>query len=226
MRERTSTKKPARAARVVCAAWIVLGVLAGAAGAADEPLGGECELGVALALNGERAHAESVFVSLLSHHPGDAAAFTNLGNLRLLDDDPEMALAFYRRAERADSTDAGIVLNEATALLLLGDDARAEARAREGLRMAGDVGAAASLMGLHYRDAGAGRGAERARLSQEEVLELLRAATGRVPADSVGASERPDSTLENTRRKRGPVWRSAGPRAGDLPAPALLYWKR
>jgi len=218
---------PARGARFLALALFGLGMLAACpTRSAGDPLRDECELGITLALTGEHARAESVFVSLLSHRPGDAVAFTNLGNLHLLEDDPELALAFYRRAARADTADAGIVLNEATALLLLGDDEGAEARARDGLRMAGGAPAAASLMGLHYQEAGSGRGAERARLSQEEVLELLRVAAGRVPADSTGATDRPDSTRENTHRKRAPVWRSAGPRAGDTPAPALLYWKR
>ena len=195
-----------------------------AAGAAEATARRECDLGIALALSGEPARAESVFVSLLSHHPGDAGAFTNLGNLHLLGGDPEMALGFYRRAGEADSSDAGIVLDEATALLLLGEEREAEERARLGIRLAGDPAGAASLLGLRYRPAPAtARGAPKAQLHPEEVLEMLRAATGRVPADSTRAGGRSGAAA----RKHAPQWRAAGPRAGDAAAPpTLLYWKR
>src|SRR6266481_7519779 len=55
----------------------------------------ECEYGIALALAGADARAESAFVSLLSHVPGDARALNNLGNTHLLRGDLDVALAFY-----------------------------------------------------------------------------------------------------------------------------------
>jgi len=196
------------------------------AGASPEELQRECEYGVALALSGQAARAESVFVSLLSHAPGDPRALTNLGNLHLLRDEPEVALAFYDRALRSDSTDAGIFLNEATALMLLGEEATAEDLAREGVRRAGGPRSAAQLLGLRYEGTQeeSPKAAQRAYISREEVLELLRAAAQKVPADSSrAAATRPASQG----KKPAPTWRSAGARgAADVEGAALLYWKR
>jgi tetratricopeptide (TPR) repeat protein len=201
-------------------------VAAPCARAADDSHRIECELGVALSLDGESSRAESVFISLLSHSPGDARALTNLGNLRLLRGEAGVALSFYDQARAADSTDAGIVLNEATALLVLGDEESAQERARLGIRMAGGALGAASLLGLRYEgpETEAVKGAEKTYLSKEEVLALLRAATGRVPADSTRVATPPGAAQA---KKRAPQWRSAGPRAGEGEASAtLVYWKR
>jgi len=186
----------------------------------------ECEYGITLALAGQSARAESVFVSLLSHSRGSPAAFTNLGNLRLLAGDVAGSLGFYARAFAADSSDGGIALNEATALLLLGDEDAAEEHARLGVQLAGDAPRAASLLGLHDPggSAAATRGAERTRLSKEEVLALIRAAAGRVPADSSHAGAPARAPVAPGRR---PIkLRAAGPRAGDAAPPTLVYWKR
>ena len=221
---RASGRRPGWAFPVLVAG--ILLVATPFAAAAEDARQGECDLGVALALEGEPARAESLFISLLSHSPGDARALTNLGNLHLLRGESEVALTFYGQAAAADSTDAGIVLNEATALLLLGDEDGAQERARLGVRMAGGPLNAAELLGLRYEgpQTEAAKGAERAYLSKEEVLALLRAAAGRVPADSaktVGAAGRAQP------KKRAPVWRSAGPRASDgSDSAALVYWKR
>lgn len=196
---------------------------------ADDRVRKECELGITLAFSGEPARAESVFISLLSHFPGDAGAFTNLGNLHLLAGDPEVALGFYRQAGIADTSDAGIILNQATAWLLLGDEAEAEERARVGVRMAGGAPAAASLLGIYYREIeGSPRGAEKAHLSREEMLEMLRTTLGRVPADSLRAGGRFGREGATAGKRRGPQWRAAGPRADEAQAalPALVYWKR
>lgn len=211
--------------------WVLsIALLLGSGGSAGAgvPIRPEYDLGILLAMNGEVARAESVFVSLLSQHPGDAAAFTNLGNLRLLEGDPELALAFYRRAGAADSADAGIALNQATALLLMGEDAEAESLARLGVGLAGGPRAAASLLGLHFEDRSErARAAEGARLSQEEVRAMLRTAAGHVPADSARGGARPDSIGAGAGRKRGLVWRPAGPRAEDSQTPpTFVHWKR
>src|SRR5204863_6712843 len=82
------------------------------------------DYGVTLAMTGEEARAESLFITMLSHTRGDARALNNLGNIRLLRGETSVALAFYERALRGDSLDAGIHLNRATALMLIGDKDR------------------------------------------------------------------------------------------------------
>ncbi|MCK4510954.1 hypothetical protein KAW64_04400, partial [bacterium] len=67
------------------------------------------EYGVTLALGGRMEEAERVFISVLSEDPGSAGTLNNLGNLHLARGDADVALAFYRTAALADSTDAGIV---------------------------------------------------------------------------------------------------------------------
>ena len=92
--------------------------------------------------------------------------------------------------------------------------------------MAGGPHAAGYLLGLQYSGAERAKAAPQTYLSKDEVEALLRAAAGRVPSDSVSLV--PDSTATNraTRARRAPVWRSAGARAGDQDAAALVYWKR
>src|SRR5512142_133840 len=85
---------------------------------------------------------------MLSHTRGDARALNNLGNLRLLRGETGVALAFYERALRGDSLDAGIHLNRATALMLIGDHDRAARAFTLGVRLAGGLDQAQSLMGL------------------------------------------------------------------------------
>src|SRR5580765_1261525 len=100
------------------------------ASAADE----RSEYGVTLAMTGEEARAESLFITMLSHTRGDSRALNNLGNIRLLRGETSVALAFYERALRGDSLDAGIYLNRATALMLIGDKARSEKSFAEGVK--------------------------------------------------------------------------------------------
>lgn len=214
-----------------------LAVLAfgGAARGADSPPAGDagsparlCDLGITLALSGQGASAESVFVSLLSKSPRDPRALNNLGNLYLWRGEQDVALAFYGQAGEADSADAGIVLNEATALLLAGDDEGAKARAAVGVARAGGSQKAANLLGLHLDpDSGESeKGADSAQLSRGEVLALLRAATHAVPVDSTHAKQAPvDPKSRNP--KKAPAWRSAGARGSEgTDAAAVLYWKR
>ncbi len=216
--------------------WLILPVLAMLLSTAParstqgaEAAGGECELGITLALLGRPAAAESVFTSLLSHAPGDARALTNLGNLAILRGEPGLALVFYDRARAADSTDAGIMLNESTALLLLGEEELATARAAAGVRAAGGARAAAGLLGLRMPESttDAPKAADRAYVGKDEVLDLLRAAAGRVPVDSVKAAGAASDTLTSKAKKRPQVWRSAAARAGGTSdAATLVYWKR
>jgi len=184
-----------------------------------------CERGVMLALAGETARAESTFLSLLSAAPRDARALNNLGNLQVLAGDPRLALAFYDRALRTDSTDAGIHLNRAAVYLLLGERERALAAAEAGVRRAGGEREAARLMGL--RDEPARPGAKAAAapaLHRQEVRDLLRAAIARVPSDSARTRA---ATTPPPPGGAPRTWRSAGPRGAEgSDAAAVLYWKR
>jgi len=185
----------------------------------------ECELGITLALMGRPAAAESLFTSMLSRSPHDPRALNNLGNLAMVGGEAKLALAFYERASWADSSDAGIVLNAATALLVLGEEESAATVAAEGVRGAGGARAAAGLLGLRYRESDEPKAAERAYLGKDEVIELLRASAGRIPADSARAAGIDTSATRG--KKRPPVWRAAGPRAGaTAEAATLVYWKR
>lgn len=213
-------------------ALFLCGVLAAATAhgqAADaELLQAECQYGITLALAGEIERAEEVFTSLLSNAPGDPRALNNLGNLYVLRDELEVALAFYGRAREGDEEDAGILLNLASVHVLLGDDESAQQCAAEARRLAGGVGKAASLLGLTVPgEEGADRAAEKTRMKREEMLNLLESAIEEIPAESTAVA---DSTVveatEDGKKKKG-VWRAAGPRAArdadDLP---ILYWKR
>src|SRR5262249_35873672 len=110
--------------------------------------GDQCELGITLALLGRTASAESVFVSMLSRVPPDSRALTNLGNLALLRGDADLAVSFYEQALESDTADAGIKLDLASALTILGDEEDASALAAEGVRQAGGFRAAARLLAL------------------------------------------------------------------------------
>lgn len=193
----------------------------------------QAEYGVTLALGGRTDEAEEVFVSLLSGDPKHAIALNNLGNLHLIRGDIAVALVFYRVAAQADSTDAGIVLNRSIALMLIGDDAGAGAQALRGLRMAGDVEAARSLLGLPGRDPSAelAKAAGQAFLTKEEVQALLDAAAASVPVDTMAVAPSdtmgvpPDVASEEA--VQSTTWRSAGLRASDASElSSLLYWKR
>jgi hypothetical protein len=193
----------------------------------QDPLGRTCELGITYALSHEEAAAESVFVSLLSRSPGDARALNNLGNLRLLRGDVDVALAFYARAGQADSMDAGIPLNESVALMIGGYEDAARERAAEGARRAGGPDEAARLLGLRYAasDDGNPAAGDPAQVSRNEVLALLRAATQAVPVDSTHTTHA--AAAGKTPGKPAPAWRSAGARgAAGSDVGAVIYWKR
>ena len=219
--------EPTRRVRRVHLILAVLTVLGGTAraqrAAEPDPAGRECEYGVTLAFLGRLAAAESVFTSVLSRSPRDARALNNLGNLAILRDEPGLALRYYERAATADTADAGIVLNQATAYLLLGNQAEATARAKIGVTRAGGPAAAARLLGLRYQESAA-RAGQHAAVGQDEILGLLRAAIAKVPADSANSAA-PDTA--RTRPGRRPVVRSAGARAGALAdLTTQLDWKQ
>ena len=188
----------------------------------------ECEYGIALALAGADARAESAFVSLLSHAPGDARALNNLGNTHLLRGDLDVALAFYEQASLADTSDPGILLNGATALMLRGDEEDAQTLAAEGVRRAGGVGKAALLLGIKAPESSseAPKAGDRAYVRKDEVLALLRAAAANVPPDS-GKARTPEPPGAPRARKRPPTWRSAGARGAEgTDVSVVVYWKQ
>jgi tetratricopeptide (TPR) repeat protein len=199
--------------------------VAGAPAMTQETGGGRCELGVALALSGNTAEAESVFVSVLSVEPEGARALANLGNLYLMKNELDVALAFYDMAFKADPNDAGILLNRAIALMLMGEEDLAQEQAKEGVEMAGGLKAASWMLGLRWTDAGqdVSKRAEKAYVSKEEIGALLEEALKSVPADSAMA----DSTAAVPKEKTRLSWRSAGARAaGATQVGQVLYWKR
>ncbi len=182
------------------------------------------EFGVTLAISGEEARAESIFVTMLSHTRGDARALNNLGNLRLLRGETGVALAFYERALRGDSLDAGIHLNRATALMVIGDKERsAEAFAR-GVKLAGGTEQAEALLGLPPEKQPTERAARKTSIDPEQLRAMLKTAANSVPKDS---GRQPDSKTVRPAAGSRTAWRSAGARGSDGgDAPQLLYWKR
>ena len=219
---------PKTCRRIALAAAIGAAIAASAraAGSDHDAQQAMSDYGVTLALLGETAQAESVFVTLLSDVRGDARALNNLGNLRLLKGELGVALAFYDRALRGDSAEAGIHLNRATALMLMGDDARAEQSAAMGVRLAGGVDKANALLGLKNQPAAdEPKAAEKAYVTKEDVRALLRRAAAAVPADTSGPGAA--AVHPGNGKKKAPTWRSAGPRASDMTeAASVLYWKR
>jgi tetratricopeptide (TPR) repeat protein len=207
-------------------AGVALWALSAGAGNDAPALETKSRMGVALAMSGQVSRAESVFVSLLSDSRGDARALNNLGNLRVVKGDLGVALAFYDRALRGDSSDAGIHLNRATVLMLMGDDQRAAEAAARGIRLAGGVEPAETLLGIRSEgEAGqSGRAAEKKYVSKDEVRAMLRRAASAVPASP--AKGPPRDGAPATAQRKSPTWRSAGPRAADAgDAAVVLYWK-
>jgi tetratricopeptide (TPR) repeat protein len=192
------------------------------------PPGNQMDYGITLAMTGNLARAESVFVSLLAPGRGDSRAFNNLGNLELLRGEVEVALAFYERAIRSDSADAGIRLNRSVALMLLGREEESRDEAAVGVKLAGGLQPASALLGLHPPDStGAdARGAPKTYISPEEVRAMLSAAVRSVPRDSIARTGALVPGGKPSRRP-APTWRSGGPRAAqDSDAQSILYWKR
>jgi tetratricopeptide (TPR) repeat protein len=187
------------------------------------------EYGVTLAISGEEARAESLFITMLSHTRGDARALNNLGNIRLLRGETGVALAFYERALRGDSTDAGIHLNHATALMMIGDKNRSERAFARGVKLAGGVEQAQALLGIPpEKQPNDKQPSERAdkktTIDPEQVRAMLKQAASTIPTEKVESSS---SGTAKTTGKNQAAWRSAGPRASDgSETTQLLYWKR
>lgn len=193
--------------------------------AADNSADSRGTYGVTLAISGEDARAESVFVTMLSHTRGDARALNNLGNLRLLRGETGVALAFYERAIRGDSLDPGIHLNRATALMLLGDQARSEQAFALGVRMAGGLEHAQALLGIPPEPTSAERAAKKTVIDPEQLRGMLKHAATALPQDSLKLLDTPVAT--GAAGKHVSPWRSAGARASDGgDNPVILYWKR
>lgn len=191
---------------------------------AASPADTRSEYGVTLAISGEQARAESIFVSMLSHTRGDSRALNNLGNLRLLRGETGVALAFYERALRGDSLDAGIHLNRATALMLLGDQQRSERAFATGVKLAGGVDRAQALLGLTPEKQPTEKAARKTVIDPEQLRAMLKHAATAVPRDSLKLL---DSNVASGPAKRNSAWRSAGARASDgEDTPMILYWKR
>jgi Flp pilus assembly protein TadD len=192
---------------------------------ATEKVDSRADLGVSLAIGGSEASAESVFVSMLSHTRGDARALNNLGNIRLLRGEAGVALAFYDRALRGDSIDAGIHLNRATSLMLLGDQKRSEEAFATGVKLAGGLDRAMTLLNLPADNAPVDRGAKKTAINPEQLKSMLKRAAATVPKDQIKVVDSEVTT--NPASKSSSAWRSAGARASDgSEAPMLLYWKR
>jgi len=206
-------------------AWVTVALLISASpqfvtADTSDPRG---EYGVSLAVGGDAARAESVFVSMLSQTRGDARALNNLGNLRLLRGETGVALAFYDRALHGDTLDAGIHLNRATALMMIGDEARARQSFAIGLKLAGSLEHAQALMGLPPEKQPTDRAAKKTVIDAEQLRAMLQKAATAVPKDSVssGHTAKPDAA-----GKQPSAWRSAGARGSDgSDTPQLLYWK-
>lgn len=184
------------------------------------------EYGISLALRGSVARAESIFTGLLSTSPRDPRALNNLGNTYFLRGELDLALAFYNRAFRSDTGDAGIRLNRASTWLMMGDPDRASVEAAEGVARAGGEREAASLLGLRSEGGSAapGKAAEAAWVNKGEIRALLAGAARKVPVVDT-ANARRSQTAQDAARKRN--WRSAGPRGSEgTDAAGVLYWKR
>jgi len=195
--------------------------------AADPTTNSAGDYGVSLAMSGEEARAESLFITMLSHTRGDSRALNNLGNIRLLKGETGVALAFYERALRGDSLDPGIYLNRATALMLIGDKDRSAQSFARGVKLAGGTEQAEALLGLGPERTASdrtasGRGAKKTMIDPDQLRQMLRTAAKTVPTESAVAVNRTARTA-----KTASTWRSAGPRGADgSDTSHLLYWKR
>jgi tetratricopeptide (TPR) repeat protein len=200
-------------------------------GATPDTLAVLTEYGVTLALSGEYEDAERIFIDLLVHSPGDGRALNNLGNIHLLRGAPDLALAFYRRAQEADSTDIGIRLNRSIAFMRMGNTESALSEAALAIGEAGGLRSAAALLGLRYDEpeSKASEPEADASLSKSQIRALLEEAAVAVPR--AGEPDAPSDSTEvqdgrETKDTRKRTWRSAGPRASDHVEIMLnLYWK-
>lgn len=202
--------------------WAVTALLVSVSPASVWAADARSDYGVTLAMSGEEARAESLFITMLSHTRGDARALNNLGNIRLLRGETGVALAFYDRALRGDSLDAGIHLNRATALLVIGDKERSARAFARGVKLAGGVEQAQALLGILPEKQPDERAAKKTVIDPEQIRAMLKEAASSVPTATVASA-----TAKKAAGKTPSAWRSAGPRASDgSETPGLLYWKR
>jgi hypothetical protein len=146
----------------------------------------QAEYGTSLALAGNLAAAESVFVSMLSVSSRDPRALTNLGNLNLLRGELRTATVFYNEALHGDGADPGIRLDLAVALMMQGMKAEAAREAARALPGAGGASGALDLLGVRgsLAETQKSKAGEAPFLSEEELQEMLEAAARAIPADS------------------------------------------
>lgn len=197
-----------------------------------EDLADPCAHGIALAFQGRIDRADSVFVAMLSSRYSDPRALNNSGNVCFMRGDLDVALQFYELAARSDSSDAGILLNRAAVLLVMGEDDRARQVAAEAVRHAGSPERAEQLIGIPRTRPGkaseftarilAGSSARRKNtkltLSRSEMRALIRGQEAPVSDPHKAPSEAPQASSGGARTG---VKASA---EGSLPR--LLYWKR
>jgi tetratricopeptide (TPR) repeat protein len=204
--------------------WAVTALLVSVSPASAWAADARSEYGVSLAMSGEEARAESLFITMLSHTRGDARALNNLGNIRLLRGETGVALAFYERALRGDSLDAGIHLNRATALLVIGDRERSERAFARGVKLAGGVEQAQALLGMPPEKQPNERAAKKTVIDPEQVRAMLKQAASSVPTETVKSGTA--GAGRTATGKTPSAWRSAGARASDgSETSRLLYWK-
>ena len=130
----------------------------------------------------------------------------------------------YERALRGDSLDAGIHLNRATALMVIGDRSRSSESFALGVKLAGGLANAQTLLGLPPEGQTGERAGKKTMIDPEQVRAMLKHAATTVPSDSVRKSGNPANAATGTQPS---AWRSAGPRAADgSESQFLLYWKR
>lgn len=196
-----------------------------------------CENGIALALLGDAARAESVFVSLLSRSPGDPRALVNLGNLSLIQGKLGVALAFYDRALRRDTADAGIRLNRALVFTFEDDTAQARHEAQAAVALAGGADSAAELLGLGPATTDkAGEisslgqhpwTGKRTRVSSAEIRALLEASdrSPRRAERSRRAAAAPGSAMQPSAAPEVRPQRLSTKAAETTGIATLLYWK-
>ena len=227
--DRGSKRRDTPRTAILVACMLTLLPATVAAQAVDaESLDKQCRYGVSLALEGDLDAAEQAFLGLLSSSPGDVRAYVNLGNIHLLRDRVESALAFYDKAARVDSLDAGIRLNRSAALLLHGDDDAARSEAAAGIEMAGGTEAAADLLGMTLAaPAQESKAAERTHVMKDEIRALLvEAGLSDSTAVKTSVSPQPSDAAASEPKKRLRVWYASSLRAGDSSEFAsALYWR-
>ena len=216
---------------------MLVAALASGRARADSATDRECQFGVMLALQGRLVAADSVFTSLLAHSPGDARALTNLGNIRLLSGERDVALEFYASAARADSADPGIVLDRGITLYLMGRDSLARVVATRATVMAGGETQALGLVGVRARDVTdadmsapmhfpirAARAGQRTVLTRSDLRTLARAETGREASTVKRGQDYPASPSQAVPEAGGQVSVALEP-ASNRGSASALYWK-